>query len=462
MLRTLGFAARRYSTAAKQLDVCIVGSGPAGFYTADKDRLPTPFGLVRTGVAPDHGDTKNVTNQFTRIAQDPRVNFFGNVTVGRDVSYQELKQLYSAVVLAYGAESDRRLNIPGEDSKGVFAAREFVWWYNGHPDQQHLPVDLSQVESVAICGIGNVALDCARILLRPVEELATTDIARHALQQLRSSKVRQVHLCARRGPVQAACTPKELKELVTMPSIAIHAKPSQLAVSESDQAEMKAVRLKRRIYELIANAAKDPKPGATRDLYFQLYRNPAAIIADADNQVQALRVEMTRLVADPERGTKAVGTGEFVEYPVQMVLKSIGYKSLPIDGVPFDSKQGIVPNSAGRVLTGVNAQKDSVVPGLYVCGWLKRGPTGIIGTNLTDAEETFNSLAQDYLSLQPAAAGTAGSGLKQLLQRRGKHVVDHRAWERLNSYEVQQGEKEGSARIKCVSLDDMLRVAHPR
>eukprot|EP00878_Enallax_costatus_P042799 GHUV01050276.1.p1 GENE.GHUV01050276.1~~GHUV01050276.1.p1 ORF type:complete len:172 (+),score=56.42 GHUV01050276.1:291-806(+) len=171
---------------------------------------------------------------------------------------------------------------------------------------------------------------------------------------------------------------------------------------------------------------------------------------------------MTRLVADPERGTKAVGTGEFVEYPVQMVLKSIGYKSLPIDGVPFDSKQGIVPNSAGRVLTGVNAQKDSVVPGLYVCGWLKRGPTGIIGTNLTDAEETFNSLAQDYLSLQPAAAGTAGSGLKQLLQRRGKHVVDHRAWERLNSYEVQQGEKEGSARIKCVSLDDMLRVAHPR
>ncbi|WIA12056.1 hypothetical protein OEZ85_012135 [Tetradesmus obliquus] len=465
---------RSYSSCAKQLAVCIVGSGPAGFYTAHQllklygedvkidilDRLPTPFGLVRTGVAPDHEDTKNVTNQFTRIAQDPRVNFFGNVNVGRDITLDEIRKLYNAVVLAYGAESDRKLNIPGENSHGVHAAREFVWWYNGHPDQRDLPVDLSRVESVAVCGIGNVALDCARILLRPVSELASTDIARHALKQLQHSKVRQVQLCARRGPVQAACTAKELKELVSMPSIAVHAQPSQLAVSEADQAQMKATRLKRRIYELISNAAVAEKPGASRDLFFQFYRNPAEIIADADNQVQAIRVEKTQLVADPVRGTVAVGTGEYEEYPVQLVLKSIGYKSLPLPGVPFDDRQGVVPNAAGRVLTGVGAAADSTVPGLYVCGWLKRGPTGIIGTNLTDAEETVASMAQDYAMISQApTAAAGGAGLQQLLQSRSVAVVDYAAWEQLNAHEVNQGQQQGSVRVKCAAWDELLRAA---
>eukprot|EP00879_Flechtneria_rotunda_P017518 GHRR01018367.1.p1 GENE.GHRR01018367.1~~GHRR01018367.1.p1 ORF type:complete len:317 (+),score=67.40 GHRR01018367.1:162-1112(+) len=297
------------TTVAKKLGVCIVGSGPAGFYTADKllkhygeqiqvdilDRLPTPFGLVRSGVAPDHADTKNVINQFTRIAQDPRVTFFGNVTVGKDVSVPELQKLYNAVVLSYGAESDRRLNIPGEDSKGVFAAREFVWWYNGHPDQRNLPVDLSRAEAVAVCGIGNVALDCARVVLRPVQDLLNTDIAQHALQQLLKSKVSQIHLCARRGPMQAACTPKELREIVTMPSIAMHVDPLQLAISETDRAQMKASRLKRRVYDLISNAAKYPKTDAMRHLHFQFYRNPAAIIADENKQVCMLDTIMTEL-----------------------------------------------------------------------------------------------------------------------------------------------------------------------
>ncbi|KAF6253362.1 hypothetical protein COO60DRAFT_1273754 [Scenedesmus sp. NREL 46B-D3] len=457
---------RNYSSVAKQVSVCIVGSGPAGFYTANQvrsmlllDRLPTPFGLVRTGVAPDHEDTKNVTNQFTRIAQDPRVNFFGNVNVGRDVTVDEIRKLYNAVVLAYGAESDRKLNIPGEVKQSwCHAAREFVWWYNGHPDQRDLPVDLSRVESVAVCGIGNVALDCARILLRPVSELATTDVARHALKQLQHSKVRQVQLCARRGPVQAACTAKELKELVNMPSIAVHAQPSQLVVSAADQAQMKAVRLKRRIFELISKAAMTEKPGASRQLDFQFYRNPAEIIADADSQVQAIRVEKTQLVSDPARGTVAVGTGEYEEYPVQLVLKSIGYKSLPLPGLPFDNKQGVVPNAAGRVLTDVGAAADSTVPGLYVCGWLKRGPTGIIGTNLTDAEETVASMEKDYAALSQApAAGRAG--LQQLLERRGVDVVDYAAWHRLNALEVSQGQQHGSARVKCASWHELLLAA---
>lgn len=447
----------------QQLSVCVVGSGPAGFYTVDKilkqfgdgvnvdlvERLPSPFGLVRTGVAPDHGDTKNVINQFTRIAQDPRVNFFGNVCVGKDVSVEELRGIYSLVVLAYGAESDRKLNIPGEDSKGVYAAREFVWWYNGHPDQQHLPIDLSKVESVAVCGIGNVALDCARVLLRPVEQLASTDIAQHALQQLRQSKVRTVQLCARRGPVQAACTAKELKELVTMPSIAVHAAADQLAVSEADKTEMKAVRLKRRVFELISNAAATPKPAADRQLNFQFYRNPAAILADENEQVRAIRVEKTQLVPDPQRGTVAVGTGEFEEYPVQLVLKSIGYKSLPLDGVPFDSKQGIVPNAAGRVLTGVGVSQPDVIPALYVCGWLKRGPTGIIGTNLTDAEETVHSIAMDAAGFNTSAPGRAA--LQGLLRQRGVAVVDWQAWEKLDAVEVAAGQALGAARVKHVS-----------
>eukprot|EP00775_Hariotina_reticulata_P013005 gene13005-13134_t len=434
----LGHCARAYSSSLpKALSVCIVGSGPAGFYTAEK----------------------NVINQFSRVAGDPRISFFGNVTVGTDVSVEEIQQLYDAVVLAYGAESDRKLNIPGEDSKGVCAAREFVWWYNGHPDQRELPVDLSKVGAVAVCGIGNVALDCARVLLRPVADLARTDIARHALEQLRQSKVRTVQLCARRGPIQAACTPKELKELVTLPDIAVHVQPSQLVISEADQAEMKAVRLKRRIYELISNAAKADKPSADRHLHFQFYRNPAAILADENHQVHAIRVEKTRLVADAARGVVAVGTGDFEEYPVQLVLKSIGYKSLPLKGVPFDSRQGIVPNKAGRVLAGGQNAADHVIPGLYVCGWIKRGPTGIIGTNLTDAEETVASMEQDFQKRSNGTNKAGAAGLQDLLHQRGVRAVDWAGFERLNQYEMQQGQLTGASRVKVVSLNGMLEAA---
>lgn len=245
------WSSRSLSTTPGQLrdglQVCIVGSGPAGFYTAEKvlkrferasvdilDRMPTPFGLVRSGVAPDHPETKVVINQFSRVGVNNRCSYFGNVTLGTDVSLEELRKLYDVVVLAYGAESDRRLGVPGEDLVGVHAAREFVWWYNGHPDQANLQPDLQASDTAVILGQGNVALDCARILLRSTEELATTDIAEHALVQLRDSRIRRVLLVGRRGPVQAACTAKELREIMGIKGLSVNVLSSDLVASPAD------------------------------------------------------------------------------------------------------------------------------------------------------------------------------------------------------------------------------------
>ncbi|GIL84169.1 hypothetical protein Vretimale_15819 [Volvox reticuliferus] len=511
------------NSVPEKLHVCVVGSGPAGFYTVDRllkrygdrvhvsilDRLPTPFGLVRSGVAPDHQDTKNVTNQFSSIAADPRVSFLGNVLVGRDVDVNELRALHHAVVLAYGAESDRRLGIPGEDvvpGGGVFSAREFVWWYNGHPDARHLHIDLSKVRSVAVCGIGNVALDCARTLLAPPSRFVHTDLAAHALTQLMGdhqtgggSAVREVHLVARRGPVQAACTPKELKELLTDCGVSARtAAPDQLTVSEADSAEMKATRLKRRVFELVSKAVADASaadaaagaaggssPQRRRDLFFQFYRNPVEVLRGPDGAVTGLRVERTVVRPDGPGGTSvAVGSGMFDTIPCEMVLKSIGYKSLPVQGVAFDCRRGIIPNVAGRVLQQADASASSPTSastsgsaeggpdevaaanvGLYVVGWLKRGPTGIIGTNLVDAEETVDSLAGDAEALLRAGEmshGSAGppgaAGLEALLRQRGVRVVGWRRWRLLDEHELAAGRAAGRVREKVTEVREMLRV----
>ncbi|GIL67445.1 hypothetical protein Vafri_20832 [Volvox africanus] len=480
-----------------------------GVHVSILDRLPTPFGLVRSGVAPDHQDTKNVINQFSSIAGDARVSFLGNVLVGRDVDVNELRALHHAVVLAYGAESDRRLDIPGEDGSpgaGVFSAREFVWWYNGHPDARHLPIDLSKVRSVAICGIGNVALDCARALLAPPLRFVPTDLAAHALAQLTGdhqtgggSAVREVHLVARRGPVQAACTPKELKELLTDCGVSARtATPDQLTVSEADSAEMKATRLKRRVFELVSKAVGEASaadaataagdrssPQRRRDLFFQFYRNPVEVLRGPGGAVTGLRVERTAVRPDGPGGTSvAVGSGVFDTIPCDMVLKSIGYKSLPVQGVAFDCRRGVIPNVAGRVLQQTNATASSAasgstsgsggggkggVPaadvGLYVVGWLKRGPTGIIGTNLVDAEETVDSLAGDAEALLRAGEmshGSAGppgaAGLEALLRQRGVRVVGWRRWRLLDEHELAAGRAAGRVREKVTEVREMLRI----
>lgn len=281
------------------------------------ERLPAPFGLVRSGVAPDHPETKIVCNQFSKIASSPRFSFFGNVHVGKDIALQDLRNLYDVVVLAYGAESDNALGIPGETLPGVLSAREFVWWYNGHPDCVNLAVDLQSSDTAVILGQGNVAMDVARILLRPVQDLLSTDIADHALISLQNSNIKKVFLVGRRGPTQIACTAKELRELLGLKGVDVIVQPSDLATSGLDEEEMKASRIHKRVYDLLCKAAQPklsvPKLGLDRELHFLFYRQPAKFLVSEDGQ-RIAGVQLEKTVLQQETGSdrqRAVGTGFF-------------------------------------------------------------------------------------------------------------------------------------------------------
>ncbi|GAB4852614.1 hypothetical protein Ancab_016828 [Ancistrocladus abbreviatus] len=479
---TRTWISRTYSSlSSNPLHVCIVGSGPAGFYTADKvlkahqraevdilDRLPTPFGLVRSGVAPDHPETKVVVNQFSRIAQNDRCMFFGNVTLGSSVSLKELRDLYHVVVLAYGAESDRVLGVPGEDLEGIYSAREFVWWYNGHPDCRNLIPDLQSTDTAVILGQGNVALDVARILLRPTSELATSDIAGHALTALERSSIRKIYLVGRRGPVQAACTAKELRELLGIKGLDIYIQESDLEKTSADEEEMKNSRIRRRIYELLLKAAgsRSPNPGAgQRELHFVFFRKPDRFL-DSENRrghVTAVRFEKTALKESKDSGEQiAIGTGEFEEIDCGLVLKSIGYKSIPVDGLPFDPQKGVVPNIRGRVVRNYSGDQ-MLLEGLYVCGWLKRGPTGIIATNLYCAEETVASISEDleggHLASISSMPKRGREGLLQLLDGSNEKVIPFNAWEKIDSEEKRQGSLRNKPREKLSTWEELLNVA---
>ncbi|KAK1265425.1 hypothetical protein QJS04_geneDACA019408 [Acorus gramineus] len=395
------------------------------------ERLPTPFGLVRYGVAPDHPETKIVINQFSRVALNERCSFFGNVNLGISVSLSELREIYHVVVLAYGAESDRTLGIPGEDLAGIHSAREFVWWYNGHPDCSYMSPDLKSTDTAIVLGQGNVALDVARILLRPTTELATTDIAEHALISLQNSSIRKVCLVGRRGPVQAACTAKELREILGLKDLYINVQEHDLVKSHVDEEELKNSRIQRRVYELLCKAATSRPP------------QPVS-----------------------ENGTpgkqSAIGTGQFEDHQCGLVLKSIGYRSVPVEGLPFDDSRGVVPNINGRVLS--DKQHNNIIEnGLYVSGWLKRGPTGIIATNLYDAEETVASISED---LEGVLADDSNSprpgrdGLLQLLDSRSVRYVPFKGWEEIDLKEKAIGAIKNKPREKIASPEELLRAAN--
>ncbi|XP_004503452.1 NADPH:adrenodoxin oxidoreductase, mitochondrial [Cicer arietinum] len=460
---------------SEPLRVCVVGSGPAGCYTAEKmlkarqeaqvdiiDRLPTPFGLVRSGVAPDHPETKIVVNQFSRVAQHERCSFFGNVTLGSSISLAELRKLYHVVVLAYGAESDRSLGIPGENLKGILSAREFVWWYNGHPDGRNLDPDLKSTDTAVIFGQGNVALDVARILLRPTTELATTDIASHALATLEESSIRVVYLVGRRGPAQAACTAKELREVLGIHNLDISIQESDLLLTPADEEELKNNRIHRRIFELLSKAATSrPRHAGQRQLRFVFFRKPDSFLESKDStgHVSGVRIEKTVLKGVGPGKQIAVGTGEFEDIKCGMVLKSIGYKSVPVDGLPFDHKKGIVPNERGRVLSDTS---DTAVleEGLYVCGWLKRGPTGIVATNLYCAEETVSSILEDLekgvLISSTAVPKSGRDGLLKLLHDRNVRIVSFNDWEKIDSEERRLGSLRNKPREKLATWNELL------
>ncbi|GAB2292303.1 hypothetical protein Dimus_026551 [Dionaea muscipula] len=468
------------SLSSNTLRVCIVGSGPAGFYTAEKmlkahpsaevdilDRLPTPFGLVRSGVAPDHPETKVVINQFSRVAQNDRCMFIGNVTLGSYVSLTELRDLYHVVVLAYGAESDRVLGIPGEELEGIYSAREFVWWYNGHPDGRNLAPDLQSTDTALILGQGNVALDVARILLRSTVELATTDISSHAMSALEGSNIRKVYLVGRRGPVQAACTAKELREVLGIKDLSVHIQESDLQITVADEEEIKNSRIRRRVYELLGKAARSRSPdqvAGQRELHFIFFRRPDRFL-DSERKrdhVASVRFEKTVLKDAVEGKQIAVGTGEFENIDCGLVLKSIGYKSVPVDGLPFDHHKGTVPNIGGRVLQNSSGDQAQLL-GVYVCGWLKRGPTGIIATNHYCAEETVASITEDLASGQLASASSlpkpGREGLLQLLDGRNVKIVPFSGWEKIDSEEKRIGSLKNKPREKLSSLEELMNIA---
>ncbi|XP_042456757.1 NADPH:adrenodoxin oxidoreductase, mitochondrial-like isoform X1 [Zingiber officinale] len=465
----------------KPLHVCVVGSGPAGFYTAEKmlkaqeraqvdilDRLPTPFGLVRSGVAPDHPETKIVINQFSRVASNERCSFFGNVSLGSDVNLPELRDIYDVVVVAYGAESDRSLGVPGEDLMGIHSAREFVWWYNGHPDYHNMTPDLKSTDTAVVLGQGNVALDVARILLRSTSELQKTDIAEHALVSLHESTIRKVYLVGRRGPAQMACTAKELREILGVKDLRVHIDEPDLVISPAEEEELKSSRIHRRVYDLLCKSATSHQQRdlvAQRELNFKFFRKPFRFLPSEDPlRVGGVCLEKTCLKENGLSGKQvAVGTGEFEELGCGLVLKSIGYKSLPVNGLPFDDYKGVVPNVKGRVLSGNQEEQANLEKGLYVVGWLKRGPTGIIGTNLYCAEETVASILEDLNNGLIASATTPKPGRKcllQVLESKNVKYVTFSGWEKIDAKEKFEGELRNKPREKLTAWDELLKVAH--
>lgn len=450
-------------TPARPLRVAVVGAGPSGFYTAAAllaqkevavaidliDRLPAPYGLVRYGVAPDHPKIKEVTRVFERVALDPRVRYLGNVGCGRDLSVAEMRRHYDQIVLAVGGPSDRRLGVPGEELAGSHSSTAFVAWYSAHPDFLDLPVELA-CSAAAVVGVGNVAIDVARILARDPEELAKTDISDAALALLRGSAVRDVHVLARRGPVQAKCSAAELKEMAQLAGVDLVVDPAELELDEASAAELAGDREAQKNLEILRELAARGTTGAPRRIHLRFKVSPVEILGE-DGRVAALRLERNRLV--PGRwGVAAEGTGETETLPVGLVVRAVGYRSLPIPGVPFDERKAIVPNEKGRVLDPATG---SAVAGLYVAGWVKRGPTGLIGSNKPDGAETAAAMLEDLPATAPAPEWMP-EAVDAALAARGVRRVDFEAWRRLDRLEIERGRAQGRPRVKLGSVEEML------
>ncbi len=447
----------------RPLRVAIIGAGPSGFYTAAAlaarkdiavsidliDRLPTPYGLVRYGVAPDHPKIKDVVRVFEKLALDPRLRYLGNVEYGRDLRLADLRRHYDQIVFSVGGQSDRRLGIPGEDAENSLSSTAFVAWYSCHPDFLELPVVLDG-SAAAVVGIGNVAIDVARILVRDPDELAKTDISDDSLAALRAGGPRDVYLLARRGPVQAKCSPAELKEMGHLAGVDLIVDPAELELDEASAAELAGDREAQKNFELLRALAERGPTGAPRRIHLRFLVSPAEVIAQ-DGRVCGLRVEKNRLV--PGRsGLSAQGTGEFETLPVGLVVRAVGYRSLPLPEMPFDDRGGIIPNAGGRVLDPTSA---AAIPALYVAGWVKRGPTGLIGSNKPDGLETAEAMLADLPLTQPAKEPER-TALDATLAERGTRVVDFAAWQRLDRLEVERGKPHGRPRVKFGAVAEML------
>ncbi|MES2125004.1 MAG: FAD-dependent oxidoreductase [Gemmatimonadota bacterium] len=454
--------------APSDLKVAIVGSGPSGFYAAEAlqkaaagihidlfDRLPTPFGLVRGGVAPDHPKIKSVTRVFDRIAVQPGFRFFGHVTLGEDITLAEMQEHYDAIILAVGAQSDRQLGIPGEHLVGSHAATELVGWYNGHPDYVEREFDLSQREA-AVIGLGNVAMDVTRILAKSADALATTDLAAHALAALRNSQLHTIHVIGRRGPVQAACTTPELRELGELEGVDVIVDPRDLELDPVSAEHLTSVedRTAEKNLEILRHWAERGDTGARRRIVFHFNTSPVELVGE--HRVSGLRVVRNALEPDGFGSVRATATDEFRTLPVGLVFRSVGYRGVALADVPFDAHRGVIPNASGRVVESIDSA--TAIRGLYVCGWIKRGPQGVIGTNKSDAVETVDLLIADAVTGRLGEGTRSPTPVEDLLATRGVRATDWSDWQRLDREEQARGAPAGRPREKLTQVSEMLDV----
>lgn len=453
-------------SAARPIRVAIVGSGPSAFYAAEAlfkvgdlhcrvdmfDRLPTPFGLVRGGVAPDHQKIKSVVKVYDKIASQEGFRFFGNVMLGRDIQVADLRAHYDQIVYAVGNEGSRRLGIPGEDQPRVHSATEFVYWYNGHPDYQHLTFDLENVLRVAVVGNGNVAMDVTRILIQDPERLATTDIADGALEVLRKSAVREVVLLGRRGPAQAAYSPKEMAEIAALEEVDVAATPDDATIDPVSQTWLdsgKAPKSAAKNAAFLADCAARGGHQGERVVRCRFRVSPVEVLGDGG--VTGVRIQHAELQPDAHGVPRPKAIDSFEEIEVDMLLSAIGYRGQPIPGVPFDDGWGTIPNDHGRVL---DSRDGAVVANEYVVGWAKRGPSGLIGTNSPDSKATVAQMVQDLAGRMDAA--DERPDVTSELEAQGVAFSTFEDWRRYDAWEKAEGEQTGRVRRKLTSVDAIL------
>ena len=449
--------------------VAIIGSGPSGFYAAEAliksdidikvdmlERLPSPYGLVRSGVAPDHPKLKQAILLYDKIAQSPEFNLIANVTVGKDISADELRDSHHAIIFTCGAESDRRLGIPGEDLAGSYTATEFVAWYNGHPDYRERQFDLSN-EVAVIIGQGNVAADVARILSKTVDELKHTDIAEHALDALAESKIKDIYVIGRRGPAQAKFTPKELREFGELDNCDAVVDSTELELNEASNIELqeKANIGSKKIYNLFKEYSSrlisgPASSGKARRCHFQFLRSPVELLGDS--KLERVRIEYNQLSGDPFKQS-AKGSGKTYELETGILFRSIGYRGIPIQGVPFHDSWGIFPNVDGRI-----TENDEIVTQFYTAGWIKRGPSGIIGTNRACSVATVSSLLADLDTLDSGEQKAGAEMLYSLLDSRNVRYLNYQEWKKIDATEIDRGEPKGKPREKFTFVDEMMAV----
>ena len=455
-------------TQENPLRVAIIGSGPSGFYTVSNllkqsdlvvemdmfDRLPTPYGLVRAGVAPDHQKDKSVTRAYEKSAAHPGFRFFGNVEYGTHIHMADLKAHYHQVMFTTGSPFDRNLGIPGEDLLGSHSATEFVAWYNGHPDFADLKFDLSQ-ENVAVVGMGNVAMDVARILCKTTDELATTDIAEHALEALKASQVKNVYILGRRGPAQAAFTPPEIKEMGEFEDADVIVLGDEAALDDASQralAEGGDKNAQKNVDTVQEYAARVPA-GKKRQLHIRFLVSPSELEGSGD-RVEACKLVKNKLV-EAGGAIKAVATDEVETIPAGLVFRSVGYRGKPLPDVPFNESWGTIANEGGRVVDSTGEQ----AVGLYTAGWIKRGPSGVIGTNKTCAQETVALMVEDIAAGRHFEPTESADALAELIASRQPDAVSFSEWKKIDAEEVARGEAQGKPRVKFTQVADMVAVA---